>query len=125
MGNILDAAGHILSLLGMLAATAVILILAYLAARWVGRSGLSGPMGTLGDPGLQLLRRLRVGRNEELVLVRLHERCLLLGVTAGSITLLRELTAEEASAWLSERDKAADGQASFLEALQKSWTRKK
>ncbi len=109
----------------MLAATAVILVLSYLAARWVGRSGLSGPVGTLGDPRLQILRRLRVGRNEELVLVRLHERCLLLGVTAGGITLLQELTAQEASVWLSERDKAPDGQPSFLEALQKSWTKKK
>lgn len=125
MGNILDTAGHILSLLGMLAATAVILVLAYFATRWVGRSGLSGPVGTLGDPRLQILRRLRVGRNEELVLVRLHERCLLLGVTAGGITLLQELTAEEAAEWLSERDKAPDGQPSFLEALQKSWSKRK
>ncbi len=117
---------NILTLAGMLAVTAAILAMAYFVTRWIAQSGLSGAAGGFGDPRLCILRQLRVGRNEQLVLVRLHERCLLLGVTAGGISVLGELTPEEAAVWTAERDKAsAAGQPSFLEVLQKSWAKRK
>jgi len=110
----------------MLAAVAVILVLAYWTTRWVGRNGLGGPVTGLGDEKLCVLRRLRVGQNEQLVLVRLQARVLLLGVTAGGVSLLRELEPEEASVWLAEPDRASGtGQPSFLETLQKAWPGKK
>ncbi len=110
----------------MLAAVAVILALSYWTTRWVGRSGLAGPAGGLGDEKLRVLRRLRLGQNEQAVLVRLHRRVLLLGVAAGGVSLLCELTPEEAAGWLDgPEDTSADGQPSFLEALQRAWPRKK
>ena len=48
-----------------------------------------------------VLGQLYLGRNERLALVRFQDRCLLLGVTEHSITLL-ELDAEESAAYLAE-----------------------
>jgi len=110
----------------MLAVTAAILVLAYFSTRWIGRLGASEPLGALGDPRLCVLRQLRLGKDERLVLARLGERCLLLGVAAGGVTLLLELAPEEAAMWLEEREHAsAAGQPSFLEVLKKSWPGKK
>jgi len=110
----------------MLAAVAAVLVLAYWTTRWVGRSGLAGPAAGLGDEKLCVLRRLRLGQNEQLVLVRLQARVLLLGVTAGGVSLLRELEPEESAAWLAGPDRASGtGQPSFLESLQKAWPGKK
>ncbi len=114
----------ILSLTGMLAAVAVILVLAYWTTRWVGRNG--GLVTGLGDEKLCVLRQLRVGQNEQLVLVRLQARVLLLGVTAGGVSLLRELPPEEAAEWLAGQNGASGtGQPSFWETLQKVWPGKK
>ena len=93
------------SLLGVLAAVILILYLAYAATKWIGTHSVPGGAGTLlmnGSGKLRMLCQLGVGRNERLVLVRLNERCYLLGVTEHQITLLRELDDGEAAEWLAE-----------------------
>ena len=115
------------SLLGVLAVIVLILYLAYFATRWIGTHSAPGGAGALragGAGGLRILGQLGVGRNERLVLVRLGERCYLLGVTEHQITLLRELDGEEAAPWLAQRESmvAAPG---FLEVLGETLRRKK
>ena len=119
---------NVWSVLGVLAVVILILYLAYWVTRWIGmrsmpqsasarvRTGGSGKFCVLGQLGLG-------GRNERLVLVRLEERCYLLGVTEHQITLLRELDDGEAAEWLRE-----DGQPSapgFMEVLAENLRKKK
>ena len=105
------------SLLLVLLITILILYFAYVATRWIGTHGLPGgaalPAG--GSGKLRILAQLGVGRNERLVLVRMGERCYLLGVTEHQITLLRELDDGEAEPWLAENTAAQTP--SFLEVL--------
>jgi flagellar protein FliO/FliZ len=113
------------SLLGVLAVVILILYFAYYATRWIGTHSMPGGVGTLpagGNGKLRILGQLGVGRNERLVLVQLDERCYLLGVTEHQITLLRELTGDEAAVWLTESEGvSAPG---FLEVLGKSLRKK-
>ncbi len=115
------------SLLGVLAVVVLILYLAYFAAKWVGTHGAPGGAGALragGSGDLRLLAQLGVGRNERLVLVRLEQRCYLLGVTEHSITLLRELDDEESARWLAQNGNASAAQG-FMEVLSETLRRKK
>ncbi len=113
-----------LTLLGMLAAVAVILALAWWATRWIATRGVGSAF--LGNQGAEfcVLRQITVGRAERLLLVRLGERCMLLGVTAASITLLKELNEEEAAYWMTPRETAASAQ-SFLDVLKDNLKKKK
>lgn len=111
------------SLLGMLAAVVLILAMAYGVSKWVAGRGPLYAGGGRGAEALCVLRQISVGRNERLLLVRLQERCLLVGVTAGGMTLLAELTREEAAQWLQKQDGPAAP--SFLDALKENLTKKK
>ena len=112
--------------IGMLAAAALILALAYWTTKWVASRGLGGFSAgsmSVGSARFHVLGQIGLGRGERLVLVRLEDRCYLLGVTSGSITLLKELEGDEAKSWLAE----AEGNPSpgFLEILGESLRKKK
>lgn len=111
-----------LTLLWMLLAVAVVLVLAYLATRWISTRGISGVMGGGSGGDFCVLRQIVVGRNERLLLVRLRERCLLLGVTAGGISLLMELEPEDADEWFNPKPNTAP---SFLDILRENFKKKK
>ena len=88
------------TLLGMLAAVVVILLLAWLFTRYLaGRAPGTMRFSRSREGQLELLERLPLGREQYLAAVRTGDTILLLGVTGSQITLLRELSAEEASAW--------------------------
>lgn len=110
-------------LLGMLACVAAILVLAYWATRFIGKYGAAvSPHGMrLGE--LCVLRQIPVGRAERLVLVRLHERCLLLGVAQGGISVLAELSEEDSAKWLKQPEPAPD--TDFFSAIRGVVERKK
>lgn len=119
--------GNFWSLLGVLAVIVLILYFAYFATRWIGTHSVPGGAGTLrmgGAEDLRILGQLGVGRNERLVLVRLGERCYLLGVTEHQITLLRELDGEEAAPWLAQGENAPAAPG-FMEVLSETLRRKK
>ena len=114
------------SILGVLAAVAGILYLAYWATKWIGARSMQGSASVArltGEGKFRILGQLGVGRNERLVLARLGERCFLLGVTEHQITLLRELDDEEAAEWL--RDDPQPPAPSFLEVLSENLRKKK
>ncbi len=115
---------ELLTLLGMLAAVAAVLLLAYFATRWIAKRGIGGIPGAGTGADFCVLRQIVVGRSEKLLLVRLKERCLLLGVTAGGISVLRELPPEEASCWTQPRQ-GPEAPPSFLEILKQNLKKKK
>lgn len=94
-GKALDGLSSLLSLIWMLVCVLVIIVLAYLFTKYVaGRGGAMGVSG--GSERFRVLARLSLGREQSAVLVKAGEKYLLLGVTASEVTVLKELTPEEA-----------------------------
>ena len=78
-------------LLTLLAVFAFVLVLAYLASRFLAGRFASAA----GAAGGQLLSHLPLGPNRSVCIVELGEHVFVLGVTEHSITLLREITDQE------------------------------
>jgi len=117
--------GNVLSLIGMLLIMAGVLALAWAVSRWIGRHGASGFAGGSGDERFQVLRQIGLGQGQRLLLVRLGERCLLVGVASGGVSLLAELSEEEARSWLPQGGQENAAPPSFWEAVQKNLPRRK
>lgn len=116
----------LLSLVGTLAVLAVVLVLAYLTTRLVG-TRLAGRV-TGGGRGrhLTVVEQISVGKEAKLLLVKLEDHCLLLGVTQNGVTCLKELSQEEVAAW----QEGEDGETrlpgpSFREQLQQLLAQRK
>ena len=92
------ALNSIFTLIWLLVCVLVIIVLAYLFTRYVaGRS--SGALGISGGNGrFKVLARLSLGREQSVALVRAGERYLLLGIAPSGVSLVAELTREEAEA---------------------------
>ncbi|BAL01152.1 flagellar biosynthetic protein FliO [Oscillibacter valericigenes Sjm18-20] len=119
------------TLLGMLAAVVVILLLAWLFTRYLaGRTPGAMRFSRNRNGKLQLLERMPLGREQYLAVVRAGETYLLLGVTGSQITLLRELSAQEASKWTEDETdtppESTPGEAMpFRDALREVWKQRK
>ena len=88
------------SLLGMLLTVAAVVGLAYWFTRHVvgGRYGAS--LGLLQrNEQLRVLAQTQVGKDQRLAVVQAGTRYFLLGMTPQNISLLAELTEEEAAVW--------------------------
>ena len=89
----------------MILATIVIIALAYWFTRHVvGRAGISTIGKYQQNESLKLLHQLQLGKDQRLAVVKAGEKYLLLGITAQSISLLTELSEEEASVWIKSKD---------------------
>ena len=96
-GGGLDGLSSLFSLIWLLVCVLVVVVLAWLVTRYVaGRGGMIGMSG--GSERFRVLARLSLGREQSAVLVKAGEKYLLLGVTASEVTVLKELTPEEAEA---------------------------
>ncbi len=83
--------------LWMLVCVVLIIGLAYWFTRYVAGRGALGAFS--GQRRMEVLDRMPLGRDQSVVLARVGERYLLLGAGTAGITLLAELTAEEAASW--------------------------
>lgn len=101
------------SLLWVVFSVVLIIGLAYWFTRYVGRHGMPG--GFQADKRMAVLAQLSLGRDQRLAAVQVAGRYFLLGITAGQITLLAELTEEEAAQWQVPR--TPEGQTGFRDAL--------
>ncbi len=119
-----NALESILTLMWMLVCVLVIVVLAYLFTKYVaGRSGsILGAGG--GTDQFKVLARLPLGRDQSLTLVQAGERYLLVGVAPSGISLVTELTREEAQA-LYVRPADQPAPPSFKEALRTVLKQKK
>ena len=94
----LDGLGSLLSLVWLLVCVLAVVVLAYLFTKYIAGRGL-GPMGLSGGgEHFRVLERLPMGREQSVALVQAGERYFLLGVTASNVSLIAELTQEEARA---------------------------
>lgn len=98
----------LLSLVWLVICVVVIAGMAYLFTKYVagrGRMGFGGVTG--GTEQFRVLARLALGREQAAALVRAGERYFLLGLTASQITVLSELTREEAETLCGPLDRPA------------------
>ena len=104
----------------------VIIALAYLFTKYVvGRGGLGG-VGLSGrSERFQVLARLSLGREQSAALVKAGEKYLLLGVAPTGVTLLKELTREEAEAVCPPTSGDQPAPPSFGEALRTAFKQRK
>ena len=110
----------------MLVLAVAILFLAYWATRARGvwqMKNAAGSFRVQGSAGLRVIAQLPLGRAERLMVVQVQERCLLLGVTQYGVTLLSELSAEEAGAL--QEPQAPLAPSRFAEMLRDSLRKKK
>lgn len=101
------------SFLWMLICVVLIVGLAYWFTKHVAGRGALGALS--GGRQMEVLDRLPLGRDQSVVLARVGERYLLLGAGTAGVTLLAELTAEEAASWRPAQ--APKGNPGFKEAL--------
>ena len=88
----------LLSLLWMLLCVVAIIVLAYLFTRHVvGRGGLVRGMSG-GNGQFKVLARLSLGKEQAAELIQAGERYFLLGVASSGVSLLADLSQEEAEA---------------------------
>ena len=123
--TLLDGLDSLFSLIWLLICVLVVVVLAYLFTRYVagrggGMAGLSG-----ASERFKVLSRLALGREQGVMLVKAGEKFLLLGVTPAGITLLKELTQEEADAICPPPDPDLPPPPSFGEALRTVLKQKK
>ena len=111
---------EILSVLWVLVCTVAVLALCYYVTRRLTRlPALSRyAVGMPREGRLEVLARVPLGKDQSLVVAAVGKRCFLLGCAAGSISLLTELTEEEAAAWTTRREeKNSTEQTSFRDAM--------
>lgn len=117
--------GNVLELMGVLLTIIAILVLAYLATRYMSKLKFGGFKMTGGGSGhMKILDQLSVGQDMRILLVQAGTRYLLLSAAASGISLLKELSDEEAALWLCEPEEQTVASAnnpsfrdSFLETL--------
>ncbi len=115
------------SLLGAVITVAVVIGLAYWFTRYIVGGKHMGSLGLLQrNEQLRVLAQTQVGRDQRLAVVQAGTRYFLLGMTPQNISLLAELTEEEAACWLKERESTQTEQKTpFQQAFQKAINKEK
>ena len=93
----LEGDAALASFLWMPVCVVMIIGLAYWFTKYAAGRGALGAFS--GGRRMEVLDRLPLGRDQSVVLARVGERYLLLGAGTAGVTLLAELTGEEAAAW--------------------------
>ena len=89
--------GDILSLISMIASIALICFLAYFVTKKMGANNL---FSNQSEGKMRVYDRLILAPNKSLVVVKIAERWLVLGVSNENISLITELDAEQSKLWL-------------------------
>ena len=109
----LDGDAALASFLWLTVCVVLIVGLAYWFTRYAVGRGAFGAFQ--GGRRMEILDRMPLGRDLSVVLTRVGERYLLLGTGSAGVTLLAELSAEEAASW--KPPQTEDGRMSFKEAF--------
>lgn len=97
--------GDFLTYLSMILVLVVVLVGAYFTTRWTA-SRMSGSQSFFHQgQKLALVHRLPLGRDQQLVIVKVANRHVVLGCTPSQLTYITELTPEESVEFFSEEEK--------------------
>lgn len=86
---------NFLSFLGMLTVLVVILICAYYTTRWMATRMSQAPGAVSSGQKLTMVHRLLLGRDQQLMVVKVANRHVVIGCTPTQISFITELTEEE------------------------------
>lgn len=114
------------TILGMLLAVIVILVLAYYCTRFISSKSVIGQRrrGSVGH--MKIVDQLTIGKEQQMLLTCVGERYFLLGVSASEISLLAEITQDEAELWEKDSDGEPDKKLpTFKEAFLENLNRKR
>jgi len=119
----MDDASWWVTLLWVFVCVVAVLGLAYWSVRFVAGRGWPGmTRASLRSGAIRVLARVTVGRDQSLLLVRVGERCFLLGAAASGISRLAEFTPGEAAGWSETAPDTADvSPGAFRESLRNAW----
>lgn len=106
-------AWDVLSVLGTLVGFVLLLVLAWWASRAIGRAYAGSGAGC----AVQLLDRVALGGEKQLLVVKAAGKVLLLGVTAHQISFLQELDEAQLPPAAAESGESAPFLAAFKRAL--------
>ena len=109
-----------LPLVWLLVCVILILGLAYFFTKYVVGRNFQGSFGGAYRGMMQVVAQLPLGRDRQVILIRMGERYFLLGSTATEINLLSEISKEELDTWREkERQMGEEGQSlNFRQSLQ-------
>lgn len=102
----------LLRILSAIAALALVLFLAWLVLRWINKR-VPGMGGGASGRMITVLDRISVGKNSYIVLLRVQDKVLLVGISDHAVEKLYELDDPEGKMKLSERPEAP----SFTDAM--------
>ena len=102
--------------------------LAYLFTKYVAGRGMLSSFSAERKGAMRVVAQMAVGKDRQLLLVKVGERYFLLGSTASGLSKLAELTPEEAEAMRESEDRPEDGggpsfRQSFMAALRQRMKR--
>ncbi|EGO63161.1 flagellar biosynthetic protein FliO [Acetonema longum] len=107
--------GNIFYILSVIATFALVLFIAYLTSRFVGRKFAV----SAGNGENRVISTLTLGPNRGVYLVNISGRFLILGVTEHHVTLLQDITSDEMTQKYSNNEFHADDQDQFGGIFQK------
>ncbi len=111
-------AQNFLMFLGMLSILVIVLISAFFTTRWIGiRMGSVSGMGVNGQK-LALLYRMPLGRDQQLAVVKVANRHVVIGCTPHQLTYITELTKDESEEFFSQTEVGDAWNPSFSDVLQ-------
>ncbi len=116
-----------LLLLWVVVCVVLIVGLAYWFTRYVvGQRGI-GALGaaSLGRAQIKVLARTAVGKDQNLILVQVEQRYLLLGAAPGGISALAEFSQAEAEGWSKEQEESGNGSQTNFERMFRSVIKKR
>lgn len=97
----------ILSLISMVLSVALICLLAYFVTRKLGTNGMLSGIQNQSSTKIKVYERMVLAPNKSLMVVRVCERWLVLGISNENISLITELTEEQAKTFTDNDKKTA------------------
>lgn len=97
-----------LALVGVLAVLFLVLVASYFSTKLVGKYFGNSSYGTNGGE-FSVVRRLALGRDQHLMVVKLGGRHLLLGCTPTNVNLVTELSEEESQSFVRSQTPSQTG----------------
>ena len=96
----------------------VVLAMSYWVTKYVaGRDVFRGTAAQRNNRKIQVLAQEGIGREQRIALISVGDRYFLLGITTNNISMLAEMTKEEAALWKADPEQAQKENPSFMEAF--------
>ncbi len=112
----MDSLGEALSILFSLAMLVVVLVLAYLATRWMGkRFSVQGSTGMV-----KILDRVFVGQDKALMIIEVGDQTMLVGMTTHSMTKLCDIE-NPGQLKMQPTDETPDFSSLLRDTLKRGW----